>query len=200
MSVTRTDSWTEDHDLLLAETVLRYIREGKTQLEAFEDVAEQIDRTPAACTFRWNSTVRQKYEKAVEIAKKQRLMVKKNANVSDMSNEELQEEIVQMQQQGFLTNKQPYNQQNPQGYPQRDVNNFSQNNYSQPINPYQGYQPNLNHQNYSNKSQSTNDLEDVNQEDISIQDALEVISQFIKDKSQKESDGNSELEKSQRRL
>lgn len=34
MNATRQDSWMGDEDAILAETVLRYIREGKTQLEA----------------------------------------------------------------------------------------------------------------------------------------------------------------------
>ncbi|MCP8616617.1 RsfA family transcriptional regulator [Salirhabdus salicampi] len=68
----RQDAWTKDEDILLAETVLRFIREGKTQLEAFEDVAKQLSRTPAACGFRWNATVRKQYEKAIKVAKEER--------------------------------------------------------------------------------------------------------------------------------
>lgn len=72
MNSTRQDAWTKDEDVLLAETVLRYIREGKTQLEAFKDVAEQLSRTPAACGFRWNATIRKQYQEAIEQAKKDR--------------------------------------------------------------------------------------------------------------------------------
>ena len=36
MSTTRQDAWTQDEDLLLAEVVLRYIREGGTQLQALK--------------------------------------------------------------------------------------------------------------------------------------------------------------------
>ncbi|MRG85506.1 RsfA family transcriptional regulator [Salinibacillus xinjiangensis] len=68
----RQDAWTEDEDILLAETVLRYIREGKTQLEAFEEVAKQLSRTSAACGFRWNATVRKQYDKAIQLAKEER--------------------------------------------------------------------------------------------------------------------------------
>lgn len=69
---TRQDAWTEQNDLLLAETVLRHVREGSTQLNAFEEVGDRLNRTSAACGFRWNAVVRQQYEKALDLAKKQR--------------------------------------------------------------------------------------------------------------------------------
>ena len=69
---TRQDAWTEENDLLLAETVLRHVREGSTQLNAFEEVGDKLDRTSAACGFRWNAVVRHNYEKALQLAKKQR--------------------------------------------------------------------------------------------------------------------------------
>jgi len=72
MSVTRQDAWSPDDDLILAEVTLRHIREGGTQLNAFEEVGERIGRTAAACGFRWNSSVRKKYEAAIQIAKNQR--------------------------------------------------------------------------------------------------------------------------------
>lgn len=68
----RQDAWTEEDDLLLAETVLRHVREGSTQLNAFEEVGDKLNRTSAACGFRWNAVVRHRYEKALELAKKQR--------------------------------------------------------------------------------------------------------------------------------
>jgi prespore-specific regulator len=69
---TRQDAWTHEDDLLLAETVLRYIREGGTQLAAFEEVGDKLNRTAAACGFRWNAEVRKRYVEAIELAKKQR--------------------------------------------------------------------------------------------------------------------------------
>lgn len=68
----RQDAWTEENDLLLAETVLRHVREGSTQLNAFEEVGDELNRTSAACGFRWNAVVRHRYEKALSLAKKQR--------------------------------------------------------------------------------------------------------------------------------
>ncbi|NSL50766.1 RsfA family transcriptional regulator [Calidifontibacillus erzurumensis] len=72
MSTIRQDAWTEDEDLLLAEVVLRHIREGSTQLAAFDEVGKKLSRTAAACGFRWNSTIRKQYKSAIELAKKQR--------------------------------------------------------------------------------------------------------------------------------
>lgn len=65
----RQDAWTDEDDLLLAETVLRHVREGSTQLNAFEEVGDQLNRTSAACGFRWNAVVRYSYEQALQLAK-----------------------------------------------------------------------------------------------------------------------------------
>ena len=67
MSTIRQDAWSDDEDLLLAETVMRHIREGSTQLVAFEEVGKALSRTSAACGFRWNSLVRKRYENAIYI-------------------------------------------------------------------------------------------------------------------------------------
>lgn len=72
MTAIRQDAWRPDDDLMLAEVTLRHIREGSTQLSAFEEVGERIGRTSAACGFRWNSFVRKQYEEAIQIAKQQR--------------------------------------------------------------------------------------------------------------------------------
>jgi prespore-specific regulator len=85
MSAIRQDAWSDEDDLILAEVTLRHIREGSTQLSAFEEVGEKIGRTAAACGFRWNSFVRKKYEAAIQIAKAQRQKrthLKKHAAVS----------------------------------------------------------------------------------------------------------------------
>lgn len=79
MPTNRQDAWSQDEDLLLAEVVLRNIREGGTQLQAFEEVGKQLSRTAAACGFRWNSYVRKQYKSGIEIAKRQRKELKKNA-------------------------------------------------------------------------------------------------------------------------
>lgn len=72
MIKTRQDAWTKEEDILLAETVLRFIRNGETQLDAFKQIAEQLSRTSAACGFRWNATVRKQYIDAIKTAKENR--------------------------------------------------------------------------------------------------------------------------------
>jgi prespore-specific regulator len=68
----RQDAWLDENDELLAETVLRHVREGSTQLNAFEEAGDALNRTAAACGFRWNAVVRREYEKDLKDAKKDR--------------------------------------------------------------------------------------------------------------------------------
>lgn len=92
MNTTRQDAWTKDEDTLLAETVLSYIREGKTQLEAFKEVAKRLSRTSAACGFRWNASVRKKYDHAIQFAKQER----KNRRItSDWERKHVEEQKVE---------------------------------------------------------------------------------------------------------
>lgn len=93
MTANRQDAWTPDDDLALAEVVLRHIREGSTQLAAFEEVAKKLSRTAAACGFRWNSTIRKKYDTAIAIAKAQRQQMKeqKRWNTREFSGEMAEE-------------------------------------------------------------------------------------------------------------
>ncbi|MFB4163794.1 RsfA family transcriptional regulator [Alteribacillus sp. JSM 102045] len=70
----RQDAWSDKDDRLLANTVLKHIREGSTQLKAFDETGDMLDRTSAACGFRWNAIVRQKYEHKVKEAKRERKM------------------------------------------------------------------------------------------------------------------------------
>lgn len=88
MVASRQDAWTEDDDLVLAEVTLRHIREGGTQLAAFEEVGQRLGRTAAACGFRWNSCVRKRYDAAISIAKSQRQQLKKLGRISSHAHEE----------------------------------------------------------------------------------------------------------------
>jgi len=72
MNEKRQDAWTNEEDVLLAEVILRYIRDGKTQLDAFKEVGKQLSRTPAACGFRWNATIRKQYQEAIQNVKEDR--------------------------------------------------------------------------------------------------------------------------------
>ncbi|MFS0861376.1 sporulation-specific transcriptional regulator GerR [Fredinandcohnia sp. 179-A 10B2 NHS] len=102
MTTTRQDAWTQDEDLLLAEVVLRHIREGGTQLGAFEEVGRTLSRTAAACGFRWNSYVRKQYKTAIELAKKQRKELKKQAHSEVSTYEHVEAEP---QSQGAVNNQ-----------------------------------------------------------------------------------------------
>jgi len=83
MNVLRQDGWSEDEDLVLAEVILKHIRDGSTQLAAFDEVAAKLGRTAAACGFRWNSTIRHKYTAAIQIAKehKKNLIKQREQNI-----------------------------------------------------------------------------------------------------------------------
>ena len=74
--VYRQDGWTKSDDEKLAKEVLKKIREGKTQLSAFQEVGERLNRTPSACGFRWNSTLRKIYADEIQAAKVERKMKK----------------------------------------------------------------------------------------------------------------------------
>jgi len=66
----RMDGWSDKEDEVLVSIVLSYVKQNKTQLLAFEQAAYRLDRTNAACGFRWNSylrkldSVKRRFEKA----------------------------------------------------------------------------------------------------------------------------------------
>lgn len=66
---TRSDAWTPEDDKRLADLVLNHIRTGSTQLKAFEEAANLLGRTAAACGYRWNGVVRREYRDQIEKAK-----------------------------------------------------------------------------------------------------------------------------------
>src|SRR5699024_6889236 len=78
MNEIKQSAWSKEEDILLADTVLQFIREGKTQLAAFNDVARQLSRTPGACGFRWNVTLRKQYNQDSQRAKQLRKKTNKS--------------------------------------------------------------------------------------------------------------------------
>lgn len=105
MTTVRQDAWSKDEDLLLAEVVLRHIREGSTQLKAFEEVGQKLSRTAAACGFRWNSAVRKQYTTGIELAKRQRKELKRKLEedtvreyIEGEENEEIRNENLTLEQ------------------------------------------------------------------------------------------------------
>jgi len=97
----RQDAWTEEEDVLLAETVLAFVREGSTQLRAFEEVGKKLSRTAAACGFRWNAYVRKTYERELELAKQQRKKKKEpQPSERDMTLQDVISFLQTLQQRG----------------------------------------------------------------------------------------------------
>ncbi len=68
----RQDAWTMEDDAILAEIVLRHIRDGSTQLAGFNESSRRLGRTAAACGFRWNACVRKQQRPVIEVAKEER--------------------------------------------------------------------------------------------------------------------------------
>lgn len=88
MSKKRQDAWTSDEDVVLAEIVLRYMNEGKTQVEAFKAAGEKLSRTPAACGYRWNVSLRKTYTEDITRVKGRSTAGKKPASENDEKSED----------------------------------------------------------------------------------------------------------------
>ncbi|SFP93341.1 RsfA family transcriptional regulator [Salibacterium halotolerans] len=74
----RQDAWSDRDDRFLADTILQHIRDGSTQLHAFDEAGDELDRTSAACGFRWNAIVRARYQEDIREAKRERKQKLKN--------------------------------------------------------------------------------------------------------------------------
>lgn len=68
----RTDSWSLEDDRILATTIIESVSKGLTQGKGFEEAADRLTRSSAACGFRWNSVVRKQYENELNEAKASR--------------------------------------------------------------------------------------------------------------------------------
>lgn len=64
--------WTKEEERFLGETVVEYIASGNTIEDAIEKVSKDINRTLAACKFRWHNTIRPKFKASLEIVKEER--------------------------------------------------------------------------------------------------------------------------------
>lgn len=90
MKTMRQDAWSAEDDAKLAEIVLRHIREGSTQLTAFQEGADLLNRTPAACGYRWNACVRKQFLAAIDVAKLERKEHRERTYRSELQAELLQ--------------------------------------------------------------------------------------------------------------
>ena len=88
----RKDQWTTADDEKLAEIVIGYVQNGKTQLEAFSQAAEVLGRTKQACGFRWNKTLRLKYGHVLDnVRKRPKQMMRSHLKLALTNFEELTE-------------------------------------------------------------------------------------------------------------
>ncbi|MCS1350097.1 hypothetical protein [Mechercharimyces sp. CAU 1602] len=92
--------WTKEEDQLLADTVLDYIRDGKTQLDAFAFLSKELGRTAGACAFRWNAVVRQLVMRDFKKAKKDSIMneLKKKRVASSHSLKSIMKDLYQVEE------------------------------------------------------------------------------------------------------
>jgi RsfA family transcription factor len=67
-AVERKKHWTEEEEKILTETVFKFLRDGRTQKEAFEEAALSIGRTPGACSFRWTNKLKKKKEETNNVS------------------------------------------------------------------------------------------------------------------------------------
>lgn len=81
----RSDAWRPDEDQLLASIVIANIREGSSQLRAFQEAGARLRRTAGACGFRWNSTVRKQYSAEIAEAKVQRKQLTQSRRTAPVS-------------------------------------------------------------------------------------------------------------------
>lgn len=71
----RMDAWTPIEEEILMKIALRYVRDGRTLREAFEQASYRIERTTSACQYRFNSELLkvpfnvERYAKAKAIAR-----------------------------------------------------------------------------------------------------------------------------------
>ncbi|MGY4689721.1 RsfA family transcriptional regulator [Salibacterium sp. K-3] len=108
MTGSRQDAWSADEDITLAEIVLRHVREGSTQLAAFQEAGEKLTRTAAACGFRWNACIRKKYEKAVELAKSRQTGKSEENSEDEVLEESLFSQEKEKPEAGESNSEKPY--------------------------------------------------------------------------------------------
>ncbi len=88
----RKDQWTAMDDEKLAEIVIQAVQNGRTQLEAFEQAARELNRTKQACGFRWNKTLRLQYGQVLNsVRKRPKQLMRSHLKLALSSFEELTE-------------------------------------------------------------------------------------------------------------
>ncbi|MGF7535070.1 hypothetical protein AAGG74_15475 [Bacillus mexicanus] len=72
-------SWTDEEDSIVKDVVFEKVKNGETQLIAFEELGEKLDRSPSSIAFRWNSKLRKLYKDEFKKAKELRKLSGSNA-------------------------------------------------------------------------------------------------------------------------
>lgn len=94
----RKDQWTQEDDEQLAEIVIQSVKDGKTQLEAFQIAAEKLGRTKQACGFRWNKTLRNQYGQVLlHVKKRPKQVIQSHLKLALTSYEQLAENYQQLE-------------------------------------------------------------------------------------------------------
>lgn len=65
--------WTEKEDAILANSMLKSIKDGDTLASGYAEAGEKLNRSIAACRNRWNSVIRRNYETEIKKAKQHKM-------------------------------------------------------------------------------------------------------------------------------
>lgn len=74
--------WTEEEERFLGETIVKYIESGDTIGNAIKKISKDLNRTQAACRFRWHKVIQFRFKASLEIAREQG---KKNTPIEEES-------------------------------------------------------------------------------------------------------------------
>lgn len=67
--MTTNQRWSKKEDRFLVDTIIRHIKVGDTQRNAFEHASKKLGRSVTACAYRWNSTLRKDNLEEIDRAK-----------------------------------------------------------------------------------------------------------------------------------
>lgn len=95
--------WQPDEDLMLAEIVLRNVREGKRKAAGFREAGEKTGRGEKPAEMRWYNVLSKEYEEAFKLAEKQGKAFKNKNN--DTEQVELLLPVIETNQNKDLTTK-----------------------------------------------------------------------------------------------
>jgi prespore-specific regulator len=86
MKKKRNDTWTTEQDVLLADTIVEYVKTGRSISSACREVGKLINRTEGACSLRWKQKLKKIYSDHLELAKKTTMVQVIPSQTSDEGN------------------------------------------------------------------------------------------------------------------